>query len=129
MDVETYFKDMYYNIWQSHDIGRFDEFYAKDFHETIMTSDDSKQPVQLQMNYDELKAQTIWQKDNYKDTTIEYKKIIAGEGSHISVCFYSTSTYIPTGDLHHRCVSGIWHINNNHQIDHVCAVVTPFYPK
>ena len=127
MNVTEYFKEMYHNIWQSNDISRFDEYYAKDFQETISLSDDHKQPIEINMDYVHLKEQAKLQKDNYQDTTIDYKAIVPGENNHISVYFHSTSIVKKTGELQHRCVCGIWRLNENQQIDRVWAVVTPYY--
>jgi hypothetical protein len=128
MNAEKFFKEMYYNIWQSNDLSKFDHFYAKDFEETISVSDDNKQPLELQMNYDDLVKQARWQKESYKSTTIDIKKIVVSEGGYISVHFYSTSIEKNTGELRHRYVCGIWHLNKENKIDRVWAVVTPYYP-
>lgn len=127
MEIEKFFREMYHCIWQSNDLNRFDEFYAKDFEETIMVSDENKQPVELSMNYQELASQAKWQKENYKNTTIDIKKIVGGEGNHISVNFYSTSLDKKTNELRHRCVCGIWRFNQENKINRVWAVVTPYY--
>ena len=129
MNVENLFKEMYHYIWQSHDLSKFDDFYAKDFEETINVSDENKQPLELVMHYDDLVKQASWQKENYKDTTIDIKKIVVGEGNYISVNFYSTSIERKTGKLRYRCVCGIWHLNRENKIDRVWAVVTPYYPS
>lgn len=129
MNAEKFFKEMYHYIWQSHDVNKFDDYYAKDFEETIGVSDDNKQPIELKMRYADLAKQTVWQKENYKDTTIDIKKIVASEGGYISVNFYSTSIERKTGELRHRCVCGIWRLNREHKIDRVWAVVTPYYPS
>lgn len=127
--AETFFKKMYFNIWQGHDLSKFDKFYAKNFEETIMVSDENKQPTTLRMNYEELLSAAIQQKENYKNTTIEVIKCISGEDNCICVNFYSSSLDVHTGELRHRSVCGIWHLNANHQIDRVWAVVTPHYFK
>jgi hypothetical protein len=128
MNAEKFFKEMYYNIWQSHDLSKFDDFYTKDFAETISVSDENKQPLELKMNYDDLVKQATWQKENYKDTTIDIKKIVASD-NYISVNFYSTSIDKKTGALRHRCVCGIWRLNKENKINRVWAVVTPYYPS
>jgi hypothetical protein len=46
------------------------QIYAKDFEEIISVSNDDKQPLELQMNYEDLVKQAKWQKESYKDTTI-----------------------------------------------------------
>lgn len=127
MDVEKFFRKMYHNIWQSHDVSTFDEFYAKDFSEIIHVTDDNQQPIELKMNYEDLLKQAKWQQENYRDTTFDIKKIVASEGNCISVHFYSTSIEKKTGELRHRCVCGIWHLNKENKIDKVWAVVTPYY--
>jgi hypothetical protein len=127
MHPEAFFKEMYRCIWQSQDVDRFDEFYAKDFEETISVTDDEKQPIELHMTYDDLKTQAKWQQDHYKETTIDIKKIVSSEKKYISVHFYSTSVEIHTGQLRHRCVSGIWQLNLEGKINRVWAVVTPYY--
>lgn len=127
MDVEKYFKEMYFYIWQSNDLSKLDQYYAKDFAEVIQVCDDNKKPIEFNMQYADIVKQAKWQKDSYKDTTFEIKKIVAGADNHISVHFYSTSIEKKTGELRHRCVCGIWHLNENNQIDRVWAVVTPYY--
>ena len=127
MNAEKFFKEMYRCIWQSQDLSKFDVFYAKDFEETVNVSDDQKQPIELQMGYDDLYKQALWQKENYRDTTIDIKKVVTGEGNYISVHFYSTSIAKRTGELRHRCVCGIWRLNKENQINRVWAVVTPYY--
>jgi len=64
MDAEKFFKDMYYNIWQSNDLSRFDDFYAKDFIETISVSDKDNQPLEIKLNYEELLKEAKKQKKN-----------------------------------------------------------------
>lgn len=128
MDAEQFFKEMYYNIWQSNDISRLDEFYAKDFEETIGVSDENKNPIELHMDYNGIVKQAQWQKENYTDTTIDIKKIVVGEGHHITVNFYSTSIERKSGELRHRWVCGIWRLNKENKINRVWAVVTPYYP-
>ncbi|MDN3506684.1 MAG: hypothetical protein P0S96_05600 [Simkaniaceae bacterium] len=129
MDLEKFFKEMYYNIWQSNDLSKFDDYYAKDFRESISVSDDEKRPIELQMDYNDLVKQAHWQKENYEDTTIDFKKVVVSDDNHISVSFYSTSIEKKSGELRHRCVCGIWRLNKENKIDRVWAVVTPYYPS
>lgn len=129
MNVEKFFKEMYHNIWQSNDLSKLDAYYAKDFEETVYVSDEKNKPIELQMKYDDIVKNAKWQKDNYKDTTFEIKKIVAGENNHISVNFYSTSIYKKTGEPRHRYVCGIWRLNRENKINRVWAVVTPYYPS
>ncbi len=126
MNAEKFFTDMFYNIWQGHDIKRIDEFYAHNFKETISLSDDDKEPIEIHMNFADLKQQAILHQQNYRDTTLMVKKIFAAD-RHISVYFYSSSIEKKTGTLHHRNVCGIWHLNAENKIDRVWAVVTPHY--
>lgn len=126
MDAEKFFKEMYFFIWQSHGIERFDEFYAKDFEETISVTNDQKQPVDLHMDYHHLLEQARWQKEEYQDTTLEIKKVV-GSANYISVHFYSRSFHKRSGEWRHRCVCGIWRLNQERKIDRVWAVVTPYY--
>jgi len=118
---------MYSCVWQSQDLSRFDEFYAKDFQEIIDVTDGSGEPKELHLDYGQLKEAARIQAEVYRDTTFEIKKLVAGEGNHLSVHFYSTSIVKATGQLRHRQVCGIWRLNNESQIDRVWAVVTPFY--
>ncbi|MEM1243364.1 MAG: hypothetical protein AAGG80_00930 [Pseudomonadota bacterium] len=118
---------MYFNIWQSNDLNKIDDFYAQDFQETVQTTDDKKQPIELNLNYNDLVQQAKSQASKYKETTFKIKKIVAGHDNHIVVNFYSTSIVKATGELRHRCVCGIWHLNDNNKIDRVWAVVTPCY--
>ena len=59
MNAEKFFREMYHSIWQSHDLSKFDEFYAKNFEETINVSDENKQPIELMMNYNREIARRI----------------------------------------------------------------------
>src|SRR5690242_14199521 len=111
MNAEKFFKEMYYFIWQSNDISKFDDYYAKDFEEIISVSDENKEPIELHMKYADLLKAAKWQKENYRETTIEIKKLVKEEGNYISVHFYSTSIEKKTGKLRHRCVCGIWGLN------------------
>jgi len=129
MNAEKFFKEMYYYIWQSHDLNKLDDFYAKDFEETVSVSDENKQPIELKMHYDDIVKQAAWQKENYKDTTIDIKKVVFSEGNYISANFYSTSIEKKTGKLRHRCVCGIWRLNKENKINRVWAVVTPYYSR
>ena len=127
MNAEKFFKQMYFDIWQSNNLNKLDDYYAREFQETVQFSDDNKQPIELNMNYDDLTRQAKWQAETYEDTTFEIKKITASNGNHIAVHFYSTSIVKQTGELRHRCVCGIWHLNEENKIDRVWAVVTPYY--
>ena len=127
MDVEKFFREMYRSIWQSKDLSKFDDFYAKDFIETISVSDENNQPIELKLNYEGLLEQAKKQKAEYRDTTIEIKKIVFSKDNHISVNFYSSSVDSKTGEKRHRWVCGIWHLNRENKIDRVWAVVTPHY--
>ncbi|HSX03298.1 MAG TPA: hypothetical protein VLG76_01065 [Rhabdochlamydiaceae bacterium] len=129
MNTEKFFKEMYRDIWQSKDLSQFERYYSKDFEETISVSDENKNPLELHMNYQDLLEQAKWQKENYKDTTIDIKKLVASGNDHISVYFYSTSIEKRTGEIKHRCVCGIWRLNKEKKIDRVWAVVTPYYPQ
>ncbi|HEY2811060.1 MAG TPA: nuclear transport factor 2 family protein [Rhabdochlamydiaceae bacterium] len=126
MHAEYFFKEMYHDIWQSHDLSKFDHYYSEDFEEIISIADDEKQPIELHMDYRDLVRQAQWQKDTYQDTTFEIKKLVAS-ANYISVHFYSTSIVKKTGELRHRCVCGIWCLNSENKIDRVWAVVTPYY--
>ncbi|OGO94873.1 MAG: hypothetical protein A3F10_05555 [Coxiella sp. RIFCSPHIGHO2_12_FULL_42_15] len=128
MDVKKFFQEMYFHIWQGNDLSKIDDFYANDFEETVCVSDENKQPIELTMAYNDIVKQAKWQKNNYQNTTIDIKKIVAGVDNHISVNFYSSSIYKKTGELRHRCVCGIWRLNQENKIDRVWAVVTPYYP-
>lgn len=128
MNAEKFFKEMYFNIWQSHAINTIDDYYAKDFQETIQAVDDNKKPIALNLNYEDLVRQAKWQAENYTNTTLEIKKIAASD-AHISVHFYSTSIVKATNELRHPCVCGIWHLNKDGKIDRVWAVVTPLYQE
>lgn len=119
---------MYYNIWQSHAIEKIEQYYANDFTETIDTTDDNNNPVELSLDYDGIVEQAKFQKDKFQDTTFEIKKLVANENT-ISVHFYSSSIDKRNGQLKHRCVCGIWHLNEQQKIDRVWAVVTPYYPQ
>jgi len=48
---------MYFNIWQSHDLSRIDDFYAKNFKETIDISNENNEPIEINLGYDELVQQ------------------------------------------------------------------------
>ncbi len=96
--------------------------------ELINFSDENKKPIEFAMNYDELLASAKKGKENFRDVTLEIKKIIAGEDNHISVHFYSSSINKKTSELQHRFVCGIWRLDQESKIDRVWAVVTPYYP-
>ena len=127
MNAEIFFKDMFYNIWQSHDITRLPDFYAQNFEETIVCWDEQQKPVEMHMDYQYMIEQAALHKENYRDTVIDIKKIVGGENNHISVNFYSSSIDRKTNQLRYRYVSGIWRLNAENKIDRVWAVVTPFY--
>lgn len=127
MNIEKFFKDMFFNLWQGNDVTRFDEFYTKDFEESVDVSDKNQLPIELKMNYDELAKQVLWYKEHYTDVTFDIKKIIGDSNKHICVNFYSSAIYKKTGELHHRYVCGIWHLNYDNKIDRVWDVVTPYY--
>lgn len=120
---------MYYNIWQGKDLSKFERYYSNDFEETSSVSDENKNPLELHMNFHDLIEQAKWQKENYKDTTIDIKKLVSNRNDYISVHFYSTSIEKRTGEMKHRCVCRIWRLNKENKIDRVWAVVTPYYPK
>lgn len=126
MNVEEYFKEMYANIWQGKNLDKIDDYYAKDFEETISVCDENKNPIEINMKYSDLVKQAIWQKENYEKTTFEIRKIIESLNNHISVYFYSSSIDKRTHELKHRYVCGIWRLNKDQQIDRVWAVVTPW---
>lgn len=129
MKPQEFFKQMYFDIWQSNDLNKFDDYYARDFQETIQFTDDDKQPIEFNMDYNDLVKQAKKQAETYRDTTFEIKKIVATDDNYISVHFYSTSIVKATGELRHRCVCGIWHLNIENKIDRVWAVVTPYYSE
>ena len=129
MNAEKFFREMFHNIWQSHNISRLSDFYAKDFEETIGMTDEHQKPFEFHADYNYMFEQAQLHKDNYKDTTIDIKKIVAGADNHISVNFYSSSIERKTGELRYRYVCGIWHLNHENKIDRVWAVVTPFYSE
>jgi hypothetical protein len=108
MNIELYFTDMFFNIWQGNDLTKLDKFYARDFEETVNVSDKNQKPLELSMTYDKLANQAKWYKENYKEVTFKINKIIGAEDNHICVNFYSSSIFKKTGELHHRYVNGIW---------------------
>lgn len=126
MTAENFFKSMYFDIWQSNNIDKIDDYYAKSFEEIIDTTDEKKEPVTISLGYQGIVDQATFQKEHYKDTTLEIKKITAND-DHIAAHFYSTSIDKRTNEIRHRCVCGIWHLDNDGKIDRVWAVVTPFY--
>lgn len=127
MKAEKFFENMYRAIWQGEDLSKFDDFYARDFEETIYVSDRNNNPIELSMKYEDLFKQAKWQKEHYKDTTLDVQKFVQGEDLHISVSFYSSSIDKKTGEIRHRYVCGIWHLNKDNKINRVWAVVTPYY--
>jgi mannosyltransferase OCH1-like enzyme len=128
MNAEKYFKEMYADIWQGHNLNKFEDYYAKDFEEMISTCNDNKNPVEISMKYDDLIQQAIWQKENYKNTILDIRKITEILESHLPVYFYSSSVDKKTNAIRHRYVCGIWRLNRDKKIDRVWAVVTPYYP-
>jgi hypothetical protein len=129
MQAEQFFKTMFFNIWQGHDLNRIDEFYARDFQEMISVADDKKKPIVSNLGYEDLVRFAHSYKENYQDVTIDIKKITSSDDQHISAYFYSSSVEKKTQELRHRWVCGIWHLNDHHKIDRVWAVVTPYYPE
>ena len=127
MNKEIFFKEMFFNIWQGHDLTKFDKFYARDFEEIVHVSDKNQLPIEIGMNYDNLVDQAKWYQEHYTDVTLKINKIIGAENNHLCVNFYSSSIFKKTGELHHRYVSGIWKINHDNKIDRCWAVVTPYY--
>ncbi len=128
MNAENFFKTMYFDIWQSNNIGKIDVYYAENFTESIDTTNEKKEPVELELDYQGIVNQAHFQKENYKDTTFEIKKLVS-TSDHISVHFYSTSIDKTTNEIKHRCVCGIWRLDEKGKIDRVWAVVTPYYSK
>ncbi|NGX47166.1 MAG: hypothetical protein K1000chlam3_00538 [Chlamydiae bacterium] len=127
MDAEKFFKEMFHCIWQSQDLSRFDDFYSEDFTESISVSDEKNQPLELRMNYEDLLQEAKRQKEEFRNVTLDIKKIVHGEDNHLSVNFYSSSIDNKTEEKRHRWVCGIWHLNQENKIDRVWAVVTPYY--
>ena len=128
MNFEKYFKEMFYNIWQGNDLNKIDVYYAKDFEETVSVADENNMPLELTMNYIDLVNHAQWYKENYKNITLDIKKIVTTQDNHISVYFYSSSIDKKTDELKHRWVCGIWRLNKENKISRVWAVVTPYYP-
>jgi hypothetical protein len=128
VNAESFFKSMYFDIWQSNAIEKLDQYYSESFSETIDTTDENNEPITLSLDYQGIAQQSRFQKENYKDTTFKIKKLVASDNT-ISVHFYSSSIDKRTDELKHRCVCGIWHLDNDNKIDRVSAVVTPFYPE
>ena len=127
MNAENFFREMFHNIWQSHDISRIGDYYASTFEETIQSWDEQQQkPVELRMDYQYMVEQAALHKAHYRDTTLDIQKIVPGEKNHISVNFYSSSVNRKTGKTRYRYVCGIWRLNTENKIDRVWAVVTPF---
>jgi hypothetical protein len=50
MNNEEYFKEMYSNIWQRHNLNKIDNYYAKDFEEIISVFDEKKILLKLKCN-------------------------------------------------------------------------------
>lgn len=126
MNYEIFFRKMYADIWQANNLSKIDDYYAKDFEETISASEKNKNPFEVNLKYDDIIKQARWQKENYQDTTLDIKKIF-GSDNHISVYFYSSSIDKNTRESRHRYVGGIWRLNQEHKINRVWAVITPYY--
>lgn len=124
MNYDQLFRNMFYDIWQGNNISSFDNYYSKNFHESITSSDLNGKRIVINMDYHQLKNEAISYSDKYKDVTINIEKLVASD-NYISVCFYSTMIDKHTHSLLYRCVSGIWHLDENNKIDRVWAVVTP----
>lgn len=82
--------------------------------------------MQITQDYNYMVEQSIIHKQQFKNTTIDIKHLVAND-DNISVHFYSSAVNRETGKRHHRCVCGIWHLSEEARIDRVWAVVTPFY--
>ncbi len=126
MQAEQFFRSMFRDCWQSYDISKLSHYYDESFHEIIDTVDEHNQPMQITQDYNYMVEQSIIHKQQFKDTTIDIKRLVAND-NNISVHFYSSAVNRATGKLHHRCVCGIWHLNEEGRIDRVWAVVTPFH--
>lgn len=127
MNAEAFFREMFHNIWQSHDISRIGDYYAENFEESIQTWDEVQQkPVESHMDYSYMVEQAVLHQENEKDTTLNIKKAVIGENKHISINFYSSSVNRKTGKTRYRYVCGIWRLNAENKIDRVWAVVTPY---
>lgn len=59
MNVEEYFKEMYANIWQGNNLDKIDDYYAKDFEETISVCDENKNPIEINRKYFDLVKQAV----------------------------------------------------------------------
>ena len=126
MQAEQFFRSMFRDCWQSYDISKLSDYYDESFNEVIDTVDEHKQPMLIPKGYDYMVKQSIIHKQQFKDTTIDIKRLVAND-DNISVHFYSSAVNRKTGNLRHRCVCGIWHCNEKGRIDRVWAVVTPFH--
>ena len=124
MNPEQFFKQMYRDIWQSEAVEKIEAYYSTDFQETIDLADENKQRKTIHMNFNDLRNNALFQKEHYQYTTFEIIKLVSNENT-ISVNFYSSSIVKETGELRHRCVCGIWHLNAAGKIDRVWAVVAP----
>ena len=56
---------MYFDIWQSNNVNKFDHYYTRNFHEIIQLTNDDKQILELNMNYDDLFKQAKKQEEIY----------------------------------------------------------------
>ena len=84
-------------------------------------------PVSVhEMNYEYMVEQAALHKENFRDTTLDIKKLISEDNQHIAIYFYSTSIEKKSGKLRYRHVSGIWRLNAENKIDRVWATVTAY---
>jgi len=123
MNSESFFKQMFYDVWQGNDIDKIGEYYSKNFIEEIYFDKGNDEKITHTMNYDDIIQQSVYLKNNYKNTIVYFKNILSAENNNIAVNFHSQFTEIETGKQINRYVAGIWHIDHENKIDHVWAVV------
>ena len=123
MNSENFFKQMFYDIWQGNDINKIGKYYSKHFIEEIYFDKEGEEKIAHTMNYDDIIQQSLYLKNNYKNTTVYFKNILSAENNNIAVNFHSQFTEIKTEKQINRYVAGIWHIDHESKIDHVWAVV------
>ncbi len=79
--------------------------------------------ITVSLDYQGIVQQSRFKKENYTNTTLEIKKLVACNNT-ISVYFYSSSIDKKTDELKYRRICGIWQLNEDNKIDRVWAVAT-----
>ncbi|MDF1794898.1 MAG: hypothetical protein P1U63_00015 [Coxiellaceae bacterium] len=123
MNAETFFKSMYFDIWQGNSIEKLSDYYSESFQEIVDFTDENNEAITESLDYQDLIQRSRFKKENYKNTTLDIKRFVACKNT-ITVYFYSNSIDKSTDELIQRRVCGIWQLDEDNKIDKVWAVAT-----